>query len=376
MNENELMKLVGEAVNNAVTKEFDEIKKSVKESKKEVKFLGKKEKINKSIINTKNHVAPFVELGSEMNKFCEDMKGMIKGVNKDAAAFNETDDEDGAYTVPEELETAILSYLEEETIVRPRATKVKMKSDTWKKNKLDQSSSQFGGVTVSWVGESDTDDDTSFDLTQISMTAKKMLMLTTESREILSDSNIDFANYVVNIFGRAIAYYEDFYFLRGNGTTQPYGVIADTEVDTVNRAIANQVSYADVISMFYGLKPQFRKNAIWIGGTDVIEYVDSLVDTTTGRPIWSDSMKDGTPPTLKGRPFIETEKVPALGTKGDLSFVDFSWYYIGDREGISVDVSIHDRFRYDEITVRLVKRVDGILAMKEAAVLLDVPSVS
>jgi HK97 family phage major capsid protein len=328
-------------------------------------------------MNLKNHKAPFVKLGSQMERFVEDMKQMIKGAQYvEKAAFNEGTPADGGYTVPEELESAILSYLEEETIVRPRATKVKMKSDTWKKNKLDQSSSQFGGVSVTWVGESETASDTSFDLTQISMTAKKMLMLTTESREILSDSNIDFANYVVNIFGRAMAYYEDYYFLRGNGTTQPSGVIADTEVATVNRAVANQVSYADVISMFYELKPQFRKNAIWVGGTDVIEYVDSLVDATTGRPLWSDSMKEGTPPTLKGRPFIETEKVPALGTKGDLSFVDFSWYYIGDREGVTVDVSIHDRFRYDEITVRLVKRVDGVLAMKQAAVLLDVPSVS
>jgi len=382
MDEKELVKLVGEAVNTAVTKEFDKIKEQVKETKGEVKFVSKENEIaEKSVLNIKNHRAPFVKLGAEMEKYCNDLKQMIKGApvlktEQEKAAFNIGDDADGGYTVPEDLESAILSYVEEETIVRPRATTVKMKSDTWTKNKLDQSSTQFGGVTVSWVGEGVTADDTSFALTQISMTARKMLLLTTESREILSDSNIDFANYVVNIFGRAMAYYEDYYFLRGNGTTQPYGIISDTGIDTVNRAVANQVSYADVISMFYGLKPQFRSKAIWIGGTDVIEYVDSLVDATTGRPIWADSMKEGTPPTLKGRPFIETEKVPALGTKGDLSLVDLSWYYIGDREGITVDASIHDRFRYDEITVRLIKRVDGVLAMKEAAVILDVPSVS
>jgi len=374
-----LLKLVGTAVNEAVGKEFDKIKKEVKKVKKEVKFVSKEgEQSEKSVMNTKSHLAPFVKLGSKMETFVKDMKNMIRGAQftEKAAAFNEGTDADGGYTVPEELETSILSFLEEEAIVRSRATKIKMKSDTWKKNKLDQSSSQFGGVSVSWVGESETATDTSFALTQISMTAKKMLMLTTESREILSDSNIDFANYVVNIFGRAMAYYEDYYLLRGNGTTQPYGLLADTDISVVNRAVANQVSYADVISMFYTLKPQFRKNSIWVGGTDVIEYVDSLVDATTGRPLWADSLREGTPPKLKGRSFIETEKVPELGTKGDLSLTDFSWYYIGDREGITVDVSIHDRFRYDEVTVRLVKRIDGVLAMKEASVILDVPSVS
>jgi HK97 family phage major capsid protein len=382
MDEKQLLELIGKAVNEVIDKRFDEIKASIAEAKKENNQFRNKDmdvEGEKSVMKLERKNAPFVKLGSNMEKFCSDLKMMIKGApvlqsEQEKAAFNSGTDGDGGYTVPTELEAAIMSYVEEEAIVRPRATVIKMKSDTWKKNKLDQSADNFGGVTVSWVGESNTTTDTKFALKQISMVAKKMLMLTTESREILSDSNIDFANYVVNIFGRAAAYFEDYEFLNGHGVDRPLGVLYDTDIPTVNRAVADQVAYADVISMFYALKPQFRRKAIWIGSTGVISYLDGLVDSTTKRPLWADSYKDGTPPTLKGKPFIETEKCAELGNKGDLAFVDFSWYYIGDREGITVDASIHDRFRYDEITVRLVKRVDGVMGMKEAAVVLDVPS--
>ena len=383
MGEAKMLEIVGKAVSEAVTSNMDAMKKSIEDAKVEDKKNFKTKEtivLEKSVMKTKRIEAPFVELGTKMEKFCVDMKSMLKGApmlesDEQKAAFNEGTDADGGYTVPEELATAIMSYVEEETIVRPRATKIKMASETWTKNKLDQSSTQFGGVTVSWVGESDTTTDTKFALAQISMTARKMLMLTTESREILADSNIDFANYVVNIFGRAAAYFEDYVFLNGNGTTQPLGILADTDIDTVNRAVANQIAYEDINEMFYSLKPTFRRKAVWVGSTGAIQYIDGLVDSD-GKPLLSESLKSATPVTLKGKGFFESEQVADLGTKGDLIFVDFSWYYIGDREGITVDASIHDRFRYDEITIRLVKRVDGKMAMKEAAVILDVPSVS
>lgn len=367
------------AVSEAVNKHIDEIKSSIQtESKNNQKIQKEVQTTEKSVMNFKNHKAPFVTIGTNMEKFVNNLKSMISGApvltsEQEKAAFNAGTNADGGFTIPEELEASLLSYAEEEGVVRPRATKISMKSDTWKKNKLDQSSSQFGGVTISWVGESDTTTDTKFSMGQISLVAKKALMLTTESREIINDSAIDFANYVVNIFGRALAYFEDDAFLNGTGIGQPLGVLADTNIPVVHRKTANQIVYEDINKMFYALKPVFRRQAIWIGSTGAIQYIDGLVDGV-GKPLLSESLKSTTPTTLKGKGFVETEKCAALGSKGDLAFVDFSWYYIGDREGTTVDASVHDRFRYDEITIRLVKRVDGMMAMKEAAVILDIPA--
>lgn len=371
MDEKELAKLIAKSVEDAVGTKMEAIKKEVEEAGKANAGIVKVAEIGeKSVMNAKNVKAPFVQLGSDMEKFCNSFKEMVVG----KAAFNESTPADGGFTVPEELESSIISYMEENAIVRPRAFVKKMKGETWISNKLDQSSSQFGGVTVAWVGESGTTDDTKFALGQVSLTVHKMLMLTTESREILADSNIDFANYVVNIFGRAMVHFEDVAFLTGNGDGKPLGVLVDKDIPVYNRAVANQISRFDINGMFYTLKPIFREKAVWIGSTGAVAHIDGL-DDTTGKALLMESLKTGTPTTLKGKPMIETEKCSALGTKGDLAFVDFSWYYIGDREGITVDASMHDKFRNDEITVRLVKRVDGKMAMKEAAVILDVPEV-
>lgn len=373
--EKNVLEAIGEAVGKAVSDKMDEIKATVAEQTKGDEKIRKTLEVGeKSILKTERVKAPFVKLGSDMENFCNDMKAMMRDAKiVKAATFNETTPADGGYTVPEELEASIISYAMEESIVRSRATIKKMKSDTYKINKLDQSANSYAGVSITWLGEGDTTADEKFDITQLSLIARKMMLLTTESREIISDSNIDFANYVVNIFGQAAAYGEDYAFLRGNGSTQPLGIVADTNIQVINRAVANQVSYQDIIDMFYKLKPVFRKNAVWLGHTNVIAYVDGLKDKND-RPIWVDSIQNETPPRLKGKPFIETEKLPDLGTKGDLILGDLSWYYIGDREGITIDASIHDRFRYDEITIRLIKRVDGKAAMKEAFVILDVPS--
>lgn len=367
MDEKQLAELIAKSVAEAVGGKVEEIKKEVLEASKANAGVPKVKEIGeKSVMNAKNIKAPFKQLGSDMEKFCDSFK----------AAFNSATPADGGYTVPEELESAIISYAEESAIVRPRATVIKMKTDTWKKNKLDQSTSQFGGVTVAWVGESGTTTDTKFTIGQVSLTVNKMLMLTTESREILADSNLDFANYVVNLFGRAMVHFEDVAFLTGDGNAKPLGVLVDTDVPVVNRAVADQISSVDIDNMFYSLKPIFRKAAIWLGSTGAVKYIDGLtVSATDLRKLLGQSMTaNGVIEVLKGKQVIETEKCSALGDKGDLAFVDFSWYYIGDREGITVDSSIHDRFRNDEITVRLVKRVDGMLAMKESAVILDVPA--
>ena len=65
------------------------------------------------------------------------------------------------------------------------------------------------------------------------------------------------------------------------------------------------------------------------------------------------------PTTLLGRPIIYTEKAETLGTAGDLYFVDFSQYLIGDRASMEVASSPHVQFINDRTVWRLIQRVDG-----------------
>lgn len=321
--------------------------------------------------------APFVTAGAEVKQFVKDFRLMAKGKSAD---FNEGNDEEGGYLVPEEVETAIVRYQTETGVFRKYGATIRStKGDRLRLGRLDQSVNSFGGVVFSWEGEGDLGARTGAKFGKALLVAKKLMALTVMSNEFLQDSDEGTVNFIVQLFGEAAAYAEDLAFFNGDGTDRPLGILQTPGIQSVNRAVANQISYADVNSMFYKLSPSMRKNAVWFGNTEAIAYLDSLKDAD-GRPLFVSNalslQEGGTPTRLKGLPFVELEEtyLSALGVKGDLVLVDMSKYYILDKAGLMIDVSPHSRFEYDETEWRFKKRVDGLLVLPKAAVALDVPA--
>ena len=77
---------------------------------------------------------------------------------------------------------------------------------------------------------------------------------------------------------------------------------------------------------------------------------------------------------LLGRPIFPTEKLPALGTKGDLILSDPSLYVVGDRMSVEVAASEHVNFLKNQMTWRVVERVDGQPWLENAITLQDASS--
>jgi HK97 family phage major capsid protein len=80
---------------------------------------------------------------------------------------------------------------------------------------------------------------------------------------------------------------------------------------------------------------------------------------TGGGPIWLNNGVEGPPARILGRPVVISEKVENLGDKGDINFVDLSYYLIGDRQALTVESSPHYRFQNGETSYKFVSRVDG-----------------
>jgi HK97 family phage major capsid protein len=74
---------------------------------------------------------------------------------------------------------------------------------------------------------------------------------------------------------------------------------------------------------------------------------------------YTDPGKATPPVTILGRPVHFTEKTPVLGTTGDISFVDLSYYLIGDRQMMQASASEHYRFQSDKTAFRAIERLDG-----------------
>src|SRR3546814_1340146 len=69
---------------------------------------------------------------------------------------------------------------------------------------------------------------------------------------------------------------------------------------------------------------------------------------TGGGPVWLNNGVGGPPATILGRPVVISEKVENLGDQGDINFIDFSYYLIGDRQSMTVASSEHFRFQNGE----------------------------
>jgi len=364
---------------------IDKIVKAIRENPTRSKILGAEPNMEKSVLEVDPYmrkIRPFVKLSGKMEDFVNGVRELAKtGIVSKTKALQESDDTAGGFLVPEEFQAEVIRFATEAAIVRPRARVIPMKGNTLTLPKLDQSNYKFAGIDISWEGdEGDEKEESQPKFGRITLKVGKMIGLCPVSDDLLSDSAINLANFLVAIFGEAIAYEEDKQFLMGNGMKKPLGIVNCGTSKA--RTSAGKIVYEDLKHMVEQLPAWADAGARWMltkaALTEILDiksgiYTGAAVDETEGFPLMLPgfSIAAGIPKTILGYPYDLTDKLPAVGTKGDLVLGNLSAYYIGDRGGLAVASSIHDRFRYDETTFRFVKRVDGQCALSNAFVILD-----
>ena len=361
---------------------FDRIIKAIKATPARSKIIGVKATAERSVMETDptlRKLRPFVQLSGEMKNFMKDLKILARGgiPNSLVKALQESDDTTGGFLVPEEFQAEVIRFATEAAIVRPRARTFPMASNTLTLPKLDQSNYKFAGIDIHWEGdEGETKEESQPKFGRITLKLGKMIGLCPVSDDLLQDSAINLANFLVSIFGEAIAYEEDKQFLRGNGMKKPLGIVP-CAAHEVARGTALRIMINDVIGMWETLPAWATAGAVWITTkagvgqlmrmrADAIAAADEL-----GGMFFQPSMRADVPSTLLGSSILMTDKLPTVGYRGDIILANLSAYFIGDRGGLMVASSIHDRFREDETVFRFVKRVDGQCALDTAFVVLD-----
>jgi len=280
----------------------------------------------------------------------------------------------GGYLIPTEFVATVLMKPAEAAIVRPRATPVPMSHRAIQIPALDQTAvpaggtAFFGGIVFEWIEESEEKPEVDIAWRQIELTAHECAGWLPVPNSLLSDSAVSLEALIPTLFGKGMSDEEDYRFLRGTGVGQPVGVVNAPATLWVVRAGANAFDFADVVGMLESLQP--GANAIWVMSQTVMDQVYTLTDPNN-RYMWIPNMSGAGPGTLMGRPIIYTEKLPALGTQGDVLLCDFSYYLIGDRETPSLATSSHERFRRNQTTFRISERVDGQPWLSAAITLRD-----
>jgi len=274
----------------------------------------------------------------------------------------------GGFLVPTEFLAQLQAVMGESSIVRNRATIIRMRRRAIQIPVLDQTGTTagvphwFGGMQFYWHEEAQSKTLTTPNFRQIELVAHKLIGYTRASDELLDDAAISLADFLSGPLGMAggIAWMEDFAFLRGSGAGQPLGVITAVNRPTivVPRAAAGAIGFADLANMMEEFLPSGR--GVWVITQSAMSEMIQLAGPA-GNPsyIWQPNARDGIPGSILGFPVIWSEKNPVLGAQGDVLLADFRYYLVGDRQATTIESTQFDRWRYDETSWRAVHRVDG-----------------
>lgn len=299
------------------------------------------------------------------------------------ASLAETSGSTGGYIVPPEFYQQLQELIVEDAVIRPGAFVQPMNSVTLMFPYLDVTTVQaagttpfFGGVVMNWTEEAQSRTETAPTFKQMELKAHELSGYAVSSNVLLQDAVFGLERFLMRVFSQAIAWYEDYAFLQGDGVGKPLGILKANAAIAVTRNTANDFKYVDAAKMMSRLLPSAHRRAFWAMHPYVLDKLVQLADAAN-RLVWVPNVsgaQDRIPGTLFGLPVRFTEKVPALGTKGDVMLIDPSLYVIGDRKQVEITASEHVNFLKNQMTWRLVERVDGQPWLDKAITLQDASS--
>lgn len=270
----------------------------------------------------------------------------------------------GGFLVPPEYLANLIYGEWEQNIIRNRAVVIPMRRRQVNVPVLDQTGTaagqphQYGGVIAEWTEETQAKPRHEPDFRQIELVAHLLALYAEASKELLMDSAIGLEALLGRLFSGAINWEADYAFLRGTGAGQPLGVINANATFVQPRFAAGTVSPQDFPNMLMHFQ---GSNPIWHMARSVMATLLQL-SGPAGNPSYifmPGSYVNQVPDTLFGIPIQWTEKLPAMGVQGDVLLADWGWYYIGDRENVTIDVSTHYMFRFNLTSWRAEARLDG-----------------
>lgn len=294
----------------------------------------------------------------------------------------ENSDPDGGVLVPPDFSSEIWErvYIQENLLTRTDSYNVTGNTLVLPANtetsRVD--GSRWGGTLGYWEGEAQQFTGSRPKFRDLQLRLKKLTILTYVTNELLSDAGIALDQYLQRNASNEIVFKIVDALINGTGAGIPLGIANDPALIAVaketNQA-AKTVLYENILKLYNRMWAPCRKNAIWLINQEIEPQLDlmALPVGTGGVPVYTGAgsgLYGGAEAPrlamLKGRPVLPIEQCQALGTQGDIFFVDFSQYVTIVKGAIQSSMSIHLKFDYDETVFKWLFRMDGQGAWSKA----------
>ncbi len=305
----------------------------------------------------------------------------VDGETGHKAALNEQSGPRGGYLVPTPLHNQIMGLAYRLGVVRPHATVLPMSSADLEVPAIDATlpatagrSPLLSAVAVDWREESSALAEKPAAFKQVLLHAHELGGYTSLSNSLLRDAQAaGLEAAALALFARAIAWHEDYAFLRGTGAGQPLGLLTWAGLISVTRSGANTIALADVAGMYARLIPGGPADSI-IWACHPTALVPLLSMSGGAAVLAPHPTRPGF--TLLGHDIRVTDALPPLGTPGDLMLLDLSAYLIGDRQQIDIAASEHPSFLSNQTLWRFTSRLTGQPWPRDKLTLADGSTVS
>lgn len=268
----------------------------------------------------------------------------------------------GGFLVPDEFRKELVMALNEQNVIRGLATAFTTVSGVM----TIPVNSAHG--SASWKAEEAayaTSDET---FAEVTLNAYKATALIKVTEELLNDAAFPVESFIAQEFGRRLGKLEEEAFIYGDGSSKPTGVVQGSTLGTTATA-TNAIVADELTDLYHSLGRAYRANATWVMKDSTVKIIRKLKTgvSSDNTYLWQAGLKDGEPDRLFGRPVVVSEFMPAATTGlKPVIFGDLSYYYIGDRQSMSMQRLNELYAANGHVGFRQFKRTDGKLSLATA----------
>jgi HK97 family phage major capsid protein len=268
----------------------------------------------------------------------------------------------GLYAMPNTSDNKYMAALEKESLFRGIGTVIKAYGSGYRIFAKDSND------LAQWVAENDAVPiyDGIDDFTINTVDSWKLAALVKLDESFIHDASFDIENYLIKRFAKNFGRAEDNAFINGNGNEMPTGILNATGGAEIAASL-DEITYDDVIGLYFSVKPEYRKSAVWLMNDKTALALRTLKDNA-GNYLWRDSDD-----TILGKKVLMSEYMPDsdAGAK-PIAFGDFSYYWVIGRSPIGVR-TLSEKFAVlDQIGYLAYEFLDGKLVRNEAVKVIKI----
>lgn len=240
----------------------------------------------------------------------------------------------GGYTVaPMQMVDQLIKAVDNMVFIRQRATKFRLASSA----SMGAPSLDADPADADWTAELATgNEDSNMAFGKRELHTRPLAKRIKISNKLLS-LNPAIASFVMERLAYKFAVTQEKGFMTGNGANQPLGIFVasasgiPTARDVSDGNGTTAPTMDGLINAKFSLKGNYWNKADWLFHRDVMAIVAKLKDGN-GQYLWRESVRDGEPDRLLGRPIMMSEYAPNTLTTGLYVGIlgDFSNYWIAD----------------------------------------------